>query len=201
MPSLSERLAALENPATNKDNRFFTDYKDLKTVTDALKVAGKKVVLTQGVFDLLHVGHAQYLEKAREHGDVLVVGVDSDELTRKRKGEGRPIVPEDERVNILLHLRHVDMVVLRNAQSPLEELIETIHPDVLVVSHSTDDMPRDNRFDEHCGEIITLAPQSVTSTTARIRTVSMVGADQLADELSRQIPDLVRSMLEKLKSK
>lgn len=201
MPSLTSRLSALENPSTNKEERFYTDYVELKAVTDALKEAGRRVVLTQGVFDLLHIGHAQYLEKAREHGDVLVVGVDSDELTRLRKGEGRPIVPESERVNMLLHLRHVDVVVLRNAQFRLEELIETIRPNVLIVSESTDDMPRDDRFDAYCDEIKTLAPQSVTSTTARIRTVSMVGADQLAEELSRQIPDIVRSMLEKLKSK
>jgi D-glycero-beta-D-manno-heptose 1-phosphate adenylyltransferase len=183
-----------------KDSRFYTSYEELKQVLTALRVSGKKVVLTQGVYDLLHVGHAQYLEKAKSYGDVLVVGVDSDELTRKRKGEGRPVVPQEERIAMLLHLRHVDMVVLRDVNEELETLIRTIQPDVYIASESTKDFIVDEALAAHCGEVHTLPPQSTTSTTARVRQVSMLGADELAEEFSRLIPEMVREVLNKVKS-
>lgn len=181
-------------------NRFYTDYGELKLVLDNMRNMGKKVVLTQGVYDLLHIGHAQYLEKARSYGDVLVVGVDSDELTRKRKGEGRPVVPQNERINMLLHLRHVDIVVLRDVDQELETLIRTLTPDVYIASESTKDFVIDQELASYCGEVHTLPPQSVTSTTARVRQVSMLGADELAEEFARMIPDMVRDVLNKVKS-
>ena len=180
--------------------RYFTDYEVLKCTLDTLRVSGKKVVLTQGVYDLLHVGHAQYLEKAKSYGDVLVVGVDSDELTRKRKGDGRPVVPQEERIAMLLHLRHVDIVVLRDIHHELEMLIKTIKPDVYIASESTKDFTVDAELASHCGEVHTLPPQATTSTTARVRQVSMLGADELAEEFARLIPDMVREVLNKVKS-
>lgn len=199
MFSLEERLSALTSPEINNGQRYYENYDELRSVVERLQQHGKQVVLTQGVYDLLHIGHAQYLKRAREHGDVLIVGVDSDELTRARKGEGRPIVPQEERITMLLHLRHVDIVVLRHTDAHLEHLIERVRPDVLVTSKSTTDLPTDNRFAEHCGRVCMLDPQATTSTSARIRTVSMVGADQLANELSERIPEVVSSVLEKLK--
>src|SRR5579871_5634371 len=93
-------------------NRFVPDHAALKDVIANLKQEGAKVVLTQGVYDLIHEGHARYLEAAKSYGDVLLVGVDSDELTKLRKGPNRPIVPQGERVTMLLHLRHVDLVTI-----------------------------------------------------------------------------------------
>jgi D-beta-D-heptose 7-phosphate kinase/D-beta-D-heptose 1-phosphate adenosyltransferase len=199
MSTVARRVASLLDQTTNKEDRYYTNFQELKEVLDELRSVGKKIVLTQGVYDLLHVGHAQYLEKARTYGDVLVVGVDSDELTRKRKGDGRPIVPEDERVNILLHLRHVDIVVLRGVDQELETLIKTIKPDVYIASESTKDFSVDKELAAHCGEVHTLPPQAVTSTTARVRQVSLLGADELAEELAKQIPEIVRGMLDKIK--
>ena len=199
MSTVARRVASLLDQNTNKEDRYYTDFTELNDVLNELRAVGKKVVLTQGVYDLLHVGHAQYLEKARSYGDILVVGVDSDALTRKRKGDGRPIVPEDERINILLHLRHVDIVVLRDVDQELEMLIKTIKPDVYIASESTKDFSVDEKLAAHCGKVHTLPPQAITSTTARVRQVSMLGADELAEELQKQIPEMVRGMLDKLK--
>src|SRR5581483_4103234 len=96
-------------------DRFLPSHTALARTVEDLKQQGHKIVLTQGVYDLIHEGHARYLQAAKAHGDVLIVGVDSDELTRLRKGPNRPIVPEQERINMLLHLRHVDIVTVREA--------------------------------------------------------------------------------------
>jgi len=188
---------------TNLDtqSRYYTDFDELKEVADALRAEGKRVVLTQGVYDLLHIGHAQYLEKAKEKGDVLIVGVDSDALTKQRKGDGRPVVPQDERSNMLLHLRHVDLVVLRDVDKHLEALIETIKPDVYIASTSTNDFTVSDELSAHCGEVRTLPPQATTSTSARVQQVSMLGADELAKELAEQMPEMVHKMLNKIKDK
>jgi rfaE bifunctional protein nucleotidyltransferase chain/domain len=182
------------------DPRYFEDFTKLQMHLDALKISGKKIVLTQGVYDMLHIGHAQYLEKAKTYGDVLVVGVDSDALTRKRKGDGRPVVPQEERIKMLLHLRHVDLVVLRDINKELEALIKTVRPDVYIASESTKDFTVDAALAAHCGKVHVLPPQATTSTTARVRQVSMLGADELAQELAEQIPQIVRDALNKIKS-
>jgi len=90
------------------------------------------VVFTNGVFDLLHVGHVSLLEAARTEGAALVVGVNSDASVRRlRKGDDRPLVPTDERARLLAALACVDCVVLFDEDTPLD-LIRALHPDVLV---------------------------------------------------------------------
>jgi D-glycero-beta-D-manno-heptose 1-phosphate adenylyltransferase len=93
--------------------------------------AGKKIVFTNGVFDLLHPGHLRYLEQARELGDVLIVGVNSDRSVRTNKGPGRPITPEGERVEILEALACVDAVVVFDEDTP-HSIISAVQPDILV---------------------------------------------------------------------
>lgn len=92
---------------------------------------GKKIVFTNGCFDILHIGHARYLNSAREQGDFLVVGLNSDSSIKRLKGEKRPIVPENERAEMLLALSSVDAVILFEEDTPLN-LIKEIMPDVLV---------------------------------------------------------------------
>ncbi|MCX5859407.1 MAG: D-glycero-beta-D-manno-heptose 1-phosphate adenylyltransferase [Proteobacteria bacterium] len=105
--------------------------KAIKSLTEGLKRHGKKVVFTNGCFDLLHVGHARYVRRAREAGDFLVVGLNSDASVRKIKGPGRPILPEGERAELLSALASVDAVVIFTEPTPIR-LIELIRPDVLV---------------------------------------------------------------------
>jgi D-beta-D-heptose 7-phosphate kinase/D-beta-D-heptose 1-phosphate adenosyltransferase len=92
---------------------------------------GRRVVLTNGCFDLLHPGHLALLEAARAHGDVLVVAINSDRSVRRIKGEGRPLVPEAERAETLLALEAVDRVVVYDEPTPLE-VVKALLPDVLV---------------------------------------------------------------------
>jgi rfaE bifunctional protein nucleotidyltransferase chain/domain len=96
------------------------------------KVRGKKkIVFTNGCFDILHAGHADYLNKARSLGDILVVGINSDTSMRRIKGEKRPILPQQMRAYLLDNLKPVDYVVIFEEDTPLE-LIKAIKPDVLV---------------------------------------------------------------------
>jgi D-beta-D-heptose 7-phosphate kinase/D-beta-D-heptose 1-phosphate adenosyltransferase len=104
---------------------------DLLGVRKGLRAEGKSLVFTNGVFDLLHVGHVRYLAEARSLGDALVVAINSDWTVRELKGEGRPIVNELERAEVLAALRQVDFVTIFDEVSP-RPLIASLLPDVLV---------------------------------------------------------------------
>ena len=101
-----------------------------RALIEAWRAAGERIVLTNGVFDLLHRGHAEYLEEAASLGDRLVVGVNTDASVRRLKGPARPIVPEDERAELVGALACVDAVVLFDDDTP-ERLIGEVRPDVL----------------------------------------------------------------------
>lgn len=96
-----------------------------------LHAAGKRVVFTNGVYDLLHPGHIRYLQDARELGDALVVGVNSDRSVRANKGARRPVTSEAERAEIVAALASVDAVVVFNEDTP-HAIISALQPDVLV---------------------------------------------------------------------
>jgi D-beta-D-heptose 7-phosphate kinase/D-beta-D-heptose 1-phosphate adenosyltransferase len=103
----------------------------LRDEIERLKATGKRVVFTNGCFDLLHPGHTRYLCAARAMGDYLVVAVNSDRSVRSIKGEKRPIVPEDARTEVLAALEFVDAIVLFEEDNPLR-VIQMLQPDVLV---------------------------------------------------------------------
>lgn len=176
-------------PGSNIAKRFIPDGEKLRTLVQSLKTLGMRIVLTQGVYDLIHEGHAAYLEKAKSLGDILIVGVDSDELTKIRKGPKRPIVPQAERVNMLLHLRHVDLVTIKEAHHGIGDIIEQVRPDVLVFSSSTAEVrPEDiESYKQYCGDIVVLPPQATTTTTARVRNLTIEGAETLAKEVNELI--------------
>lgn len=105
----------------------------LKRLTEELKAKrkrGKKIVFTNGCFDIIHAGHVRYLFKARALGDILVVGLNSDSSVRAVKGETRPIVPQNERAEVLSALTPVDYIVIFNDPTPIR-LIREIKPDIL----------------------------------------------------------------------
>ncbi len=187
-------------PGSNLKDRFIPDYRQLKSVVEDLKRMGYRIVLTQGVYDMIHEGHARYLERALSYGDILIVGVDSDALTRKRKGPTRPIVPQEERLQMLAHLRSVSIITIRETHHTIGKLIETVRPDVLVTSKSTRDFAKNDveKYKGVAGKIVTLPPQAVTSTTARIRLLTISGADQLAAEITHNVPKLVHNALKNL---
>lgn len=104
---------------------------ELKAIRSKLKAEGKKVVFTNGVFDLIHSGHVDYLSKAKKLGDVLIVGLNSDDSVKRIKGDKRPILKQKERAFILSNLKPVDFVLLFDEDTP-EKLISEIIPDILV---------------------------------------------------------------------
>lgn len=105
--------------------------KELLSIIKDLKAKGKRIVFTNGCFDLLHIGHIRYLEKARTLGDILVVGVNSDSSVRNLKGPKRPVLPVKERAEILSGLGCVDYITVFDEIDPLK-LIASLHPNVLV---------------------------------------------------------------------
>ncbi len=104
---------------------------ELLEVRRRLKKEGKRVVFTNGCFDILHRGHVDYLMKARAMGDVLVVGLNTDASVRNLKGQDRPIVEQDDRAHVLASLQAVDFVCLFEEDTPIE-IIRALIPDVLV---------------------------------------------------------------------
>jgi rfaE bifunctional protein nucleotidyltransferase chain/domain len=182
------------SPGANSDERYIPDYKRLAEVVTACKMVGLRIVLTMGTFDLIHVGHFLYLEKARSFGDVLIVGVDSDEKVRERKGPDRPIVHEDERVKMLTHVRHVDIVTLKPARSAKWELIKLVRPDVLIATKETYDENQLKALGEYCGKVVVLEPQATTSTTAKLRRLNI----GLAEKMKVAVAEAVEKAFDKL---
>ena len=107
------------------------DRAEAHLLVNDLRASGKTIVFTNGVFDLLHIGHLRYLEEAKRLGDALLVGVNSDRSVRLLKGSGRPITAEGERAEVLASLTCVDGVVIFDEETP-RDLIQAIQPDVLV---------------------------------------------------------------------
>ncbi|MFN2449100.1 MAG: adenylyltransferase/cytidyltransferase family protein, partial [Candidatus Baltobacteraceae bacterium] len=136
------------------------------------RAAGRTVVFTNGVFDVLHAGHVQYLSWARTQGDALIVGMNGDASVRRNKGDRRPIVPFAERAQLVRALRSVDAVVEFGERTP-EMLLESIRPDVHVKStqYREEDLPERAIVLQH-GGVIRLAPHlhgaSSTDLIARI---------------------------------
>lgn len=106
-------------------------WEEISILCGELKAQSARIVFTNGCFDLLHAGHTQYLEQAQALGDILVVGLNSDASVQRLKGEGRPVVSQDDRALVLAALESVDFVVTFDQATPYG-LIDLIKPDVLV---------------------------------------------------------------------
>lgn len=110
-------------------NKKILNIEELKEVLNIIR--NKKIVFTNGCFDILHRGHVEYLQKARELGDLLILGLNSDLSVKKLKGENRPINNEEDRAIVLSSLECVDYITIFNEDTPLE-LIKIVKPDILV---------------------------------------------------------------------
>ncbi|TMQ72339.1 MAG: D-glycero-beta-D-manno-heptose 1-phosphate adenylyltransferase [Candidatus Eisenbacteria bacterium] len=139
----------------------------------AWRRSGESLVFTNGVFDLLHRGHVEYLEDAAALGDRLIIGLNGDASVRRLKGEGRPLVPEEERAELIRALACVDLCVIFDEDTP-ERLIQDVAPDVLVKGG---DWPLDRIVgrgfvESRGGRVLTVpvrAGHSTTRLVARIR--------------------------------
>ena len=127
-----EEIAAFEEElqASGTADRIVTPER-LERIVERLRKEGKRIVFTNGCFDILHLGHVRYLEEAKSFGDVLIVGLNSDASVRRLKGESRPVNPEMDRAYLLAALEAVDYVCLFGEDTPYK-LIEKVRPDVLV---------------------------------------------------------------------
>ncbi len=136
---------------------------------ERLRARGERVVFTNGVFDLLHVGHVRYLAQARALGDVLVVAINSDRSVRELKGPDRPVFDEGERAEILAALRNVDYVVIFDNVSP-RSLISQLLPDVLVKGgdYRLDEIHGREEVEAAGGRVVSLPFVDGASTTTLI---------------------------------
>jgi len=190
-----DMLELLSQDVAHYDLRVIKDYSTIESLIAAIKARGDKVVLTSGSFDLLHQGHSMYLEAARQLGDFLVVGVDSDEKIRRRKGVTRPAVPEDERLRMVTHQRGVGLVALKNADDKRWALIRAVRPDVLVATEDTYSADEIAELEsQYCGRVEVLRRMATISTSARLRLVYLDLAATLADRLPAFIREVVGEM-------
>lgn len=139
----------------------------------AWRSAGRRLVLTNGCFDLLHTGHLELLEQARSLGDALVVAINSDASVRGVKGAGRPLLPEAERAELLLSLEPVDRVVIFEEETPLAA-VRALLPDVLVkgADWGPEDIVGSDVVLAHGGRVVRvplLAGQSTSAILERVR--------------------------------
>jgi rfaE bifunctional protein nucleotidyltransferase chain/domain len=142
---------------------------ELLGLRQTMRAAGKSLVFTNGVFDLLHVGHVRYLGAARALGDALVVALNSDRTVRELKGDGRPVINENERAEILAALRQVDYVTIFDDISP-RSLIARLLPDVLVKGgdYGIDEIHGREEVEAAGGRVVSLPFVAGSSTSAMI---------------------------------
>jgi len=146
--------------------------KQLKTIRKRLKSENRKVVFTNGCFDLIHAGHIDYLSKAKKMGDVLIVGLNSDSSVKRIKGNKRPILKESERIFILSNLKSVDYIVVFKEDTP-EKLINELVPDILVkgADWKINEIVGKDVVLNNGGEVKTIKFVNNQSTTKIIKTI------------------------------
>jgi rfaE bifunctional protein nucleotidyltransferase chain/domain len=142
------------------------DLEEARRFVAGLRASGKVIVFTNGVFDLLHVGHLRYLQDARALGDALLVGVNSDRSVRMLKGADRPIMAEQERAEVLAALACVDAVMIFDEETP-RDLIQAVQPDVLVkgADWAEDAIVGRDIVEARGGRVVRVAIQPGHSTT------------------------------------
>lgn len=155
--------------------KLFTNWKDALKKVEQWKSQDKKVVFTNGCFDLLHPGHLHYLSEARDCGDVLIIGLNSDDSVRRLKGENRPVNSEKERALMLAGMNMVDAVVSFDEDTPLE-LIKYLRPDVLVKGgdYEIDQIVGANEVKAEGGEVRKLSYLQGFSSSALIDKIKRI---------------------------
>ncbi len=145
---------------------------ELLKILERERKEGKKIVFTNGCFDLIHAGHVDYLKKAKALGDILVVGLNSDDSIKRIKGEKRPIIPQEMRAEVLSSLKPVDYIVIFEEDTP-ENLIKAIKPDILVKGGDweLDKIVGKDFVENYGGKVLTIPFTYDISTTKIINTI------------------------------
>ena len=144
--------------------------KEIISTVEKLKKENKKIVFTNGCFDILHIGHVRYLKKSASFGDILIVGLNSDSSVKKLKGESRPINNEQDRAELLSELNFVDYVVIFNEDTP-EKLLDEIKPDIYTkgADYTIDKLPEAKVVIKDGGKVEFIKLVDGKSTTNIIR--------------------------------
>lgn len=165
MPDMQTELEAMPQKIVN-------DYERLAKVVEGLRAVNRRIVLTIGSWDLLHIGHVRYLLRAKARGDILIVGVDTDRAIKLYKGPLRPIVPEHERSEMLSYQACVDFITLLDDVDDQGrwqyDLLRKVKPDVFVAVE--DSYPKDqlDEIKQHCSELVVLPRQAENTSTTRM---------------------------------
>lgn len=156
------------------------DHEALAALVSARQAEGQRFVFTNGVFDLLHVGHIRYLKEARALGDALIVAVNSDASTKRLKGDSRPIVSQEDRAEVLDAMRSVDIVTIFNEDTP-ERLVEMLKPAIYVKGgdYRVEDLPEARIVQGYGGRVHVLCFVKGRSTTYLLQRI--VEKDGTAD--------------------
>jgi rfaE bifunctional protein nucleotidyltransferase chain/domain len=139
------------------------------------RASGRRIVFTNGVFDLLHPGHVRYLQQARSLGDLLIVGLNADASVKRNKGPGRPITPEDERAEVLAALECVDAVVIFDQDTPAD-IVRLVQPDVLVkgADWPADQIVGRDTVEARGGRVVLVPVEQGHSTSAIVERIKQV---------------------------
>jgi rfaE bifunctional protein nucleotidyltransferase chain/domain len=188
----------LSKTKANFADRLVPSLEEMTKKVEHLRGLGLTISLTSGSFDLIHLGHVKYLERAKDLADILAVGVDSDAKIRARKGDDRPMVPEAERLELLAYQRPVDLLYLKDDNDERWGLIKAVRPDVLVLTadHSYSDAELE-ALAELCGSIEVLERQASVTTSERIRQMYMNLGDKLGPKLADVLPGLIDGILKR----
>jgi len=153
-------------------NKKIKTLEELASLREELKQQGKKVVFTNGCFDLLHIGHVRYLEEAKAQGDILIVGVNSDSSVQGLKGTKRPLVGEKERIELLAALEVTDYLLLFSEATP-EKIIAALKPDFHVKGgdYQKEDLPEAALVESYGGKVILVREVKGYSTTNLIKRI------------------------------
>ena len=152
---------------------------DLLETLERERAAGKRIAFANGCFDVLHVGHIRYLQDAAKVADVLVVGVNGDDSVRQLKGEGRPVMPQDERAEIIDAIRGVTYVTIFDEKSP-SRLLQTLKPDFQCkgTDYTADSVPERDIVQAYGGKVVIVGDPKDHSTTeilSKMRTMNDEG--------------------------
>lgn len=182
----------------NFDARLVDSLDELARLVTHLKGLEMRIGVTSGSFDLIHLGHVKYLAKAKQFCDVLIVGVDSDAKIRRRKGDDRPMVPQEERLEMLAYQRPVDLIYLKDEKDERWGLIKAAEPDVLVLTEDHSYSPEElDGLLGICGRIEVVERQASVTTSERIRQMYMHMGERLGPKLAEVLPGLIDSLLKR----
>lgn len=196
--NLGKVMKSIQVPMIDPEDRYIDTDEELSQAVNAVKGCNLKVVLTMGTFDMAHIGHGRYQMKARQAGDVLFLGLDDDEKSKKRKGENRPVVPQNERREMAAHMRYADFILIKKHDEPKWDLIRRICPDILIAVEGTYSPEEVAELEKICGRVQVLPRQAETSTSAKVRRLAMGAIDQFIARLRSRIEAAIQEAFDQV---